>query len=121
VYALNVLLAPANLAGVAKSIDQIVRGVHTPFARTPKIAGRTPATPLYHFATLGLIGFIAVAMVVNFSAGHTFQAVFSGANLVLLLAARPPISTGARCSTTFESCDASAIPHPPSVQRARNG
>ncbi|MDQ3543134.1 MAG: glycosyltransferase family 2 protein [Actinomycetota bacterium] len=36
VYALNVLLVPANLAGVYKSLDQSVRRRPTPFSRTPK-------------------------------------------------------------------------------------
>jgi hypothetical protein len=45
VYALNLILMPVNLAGVLNSIKQACTGRKSPFARTPKIEGRT-ATPL---------------------------------------------------------------------------
>jgi len=41
VYALNLALVPINLAGVAKSIQQAITRKKVPFARTPKVSGRT--------------------------------------------------------------------------------
>jgi hypothetical protein len=43
VYAFNLMLLPINLAGVLKSIQQGITGKRTPFARTPKVEGRTGA------------------------------------------------------------------------------
>ena len=54
VYALNLLLLPVILAGVLKSLQQSVFGVKTPFARTPKVAGRTASPPLYLAIEIGL-------------------------------------------------------------------
>jgi cellulose synthase/poly-beta-1,6-N-acetylglucosamine synthase-like glycosyltransferase len=51
VYALNLLLIPVNLGGVFKSIEQALTGKHIPFVRTPKIQGRTAASPLYIIAS----------------------------------------------------------------------
>ncbi len=51
VYALNLLLIPVNLGGVFKSIEQALTGKHIPFSRTPKIKGRTAASPLYIIAS----------------------------------------------------------------------
>lgn len=51
VYALNLLLIPVNLGGVFKSIEQAFTGKHIPFVRTPKIQGRTAASPLYIIAS----------------------------------------------------------------------
>ena len=50
VYALNLLLIPVNIGGVLKSVQQALRGTKIPFARTPKVAGRTIAPPLYILA-----------------------------------------------------------------------
>ena len=43
VYALNVLLVPIHLGGSLKSLHQAATGRKTPFARTPKVTGRTVA------------------------------------------------------------------------------
>ncbi|HEV2073570.1 MAG TPA: glycosyltransferase family 2 protein [Thermomicrobiales bacterium] len=43
VSAFNIMLLPINLAGVLKSVQQGVTGTRTPFARTPKVEGRTAA------------------------------------------------------------------------------
>jgi cellulose synthase (UDP-forming) len=45
VYALILLLLSVNLAGVMRSLQQIVTGRKSPFGRTPKIAGRTASPP----------------------------------------------------------------------------
>lgn len=59
VYALNLLLIPINLGGVAKSLHQAVTGRNTPFGRTPKITGRTAAPRLYVAATIGILAYCA--------------------------------------------------------------
>ena len=46
VYALNLLLIPVHLGGALQSVRQLITGRRTPFARTPKIQGRTAASPL---------------------------------------------------------------------------
>ena len=51
VYALNQVLIPVNLAGVYRSVEQMVTGRKSPFARTPKIDGRT-AAPASHLLAL---------------------------------------------------------------------
>jgi cellulose synthase/poly-beta-1,6-N-acetylglucosamine synthase-like glycosyltransferase len=51
VYALTLLLVPVNLAGVYRSLEQIITGRKSPFARTPKIKGRT-AAPASHLLAL---------------------------------------------------------------------
>jgi cellulose synthase (UDP-forming) len=47
VYSLSLLLIAVNLGGVAKSLQQWWTGKATPFARTPKVPGRTAAQPIY--------------------------------------------------------------------------
>ena len=47
VYALNLLLLPVNLAGVAKSVQQAVTKRKTPFRRTPKVSDRTRTPAAY--------------------------------------------------------------------------
>ncbi len=59
VYALNLLLIPINLGGVAKSLHQAATGRNTPFGRTPKITGRTAAPRLYVAATIGILAYCA--------------------------------------------------------------
>jgi hypothetical protein len=54
VYALNLLLVPVNLAGVAKSVQQGLTRSKIPFGRTPKINGRTRVPVLYLLAPLVL-------------------------------------------------------------------
>lgn len=56
VYALNLLLIPVNIGGVLKSIQQAWTRQKIPFGRTPKIAGRTHAAPLYLIAVYVMLG-----------------------------------------------------------------
>ncbi len=85
VYALNVLLVPANLAGVYKSLDQSVRRRPTPFSRTPKVAGRTAVPRNYHLASLFMIGFAFFAAIWSAAAGAIAHATFSMLNGLLLI------------------------------------
>ena len=55
VYSLNLMLLPVILGGVAKSIHQIVTSKKTPFARTPKVEGRTSTPAGYLLMEVGLL------------------------------------------------------------------
>jgi len=55
VWALNLLLVPVHLGGVLKSLHQATTGAKTPFARTPKVAGRTAAPGLYVLAVYAFL------------------------------------------------------------------
>jgi cellulose synthase (UDP-forming) len=85
VYALNLLLLPVNLGGVAKSIHQAVTGQKIPFGRTPKVQGRTAAPALYLLAPLALATFWLTGSVSDAIAGRTMHSVFAGANAALLV------------------------------------
>ncbi|THD60479.1 glycosyltransferase family 2 protein [Phenylobacterium sp.] len=84
VYALNLLLVPVNIAGVLDSVRQLVSGRKAPFARTPKIEGRT-ATPLLFLAleALGLSGLLA-CLTLDLAAHRWTHAAMSGVNFALL-------------------------------------
>ena len=47
IYALNLLLIAINLAGVLKSIQQMITKEKIPFGRTPKVQDRTTASPFF--------------------------------------------------------------------------
>lgn len=79
-YALNLLLLPINLGGVAKSLEQAVTGRKTPFARTPKVPGRTPAPALYHLAEWSLLVGIVAVLLLDLAAGRWFHGAFLTAN-----------------------------------------
>ena len=89
VYALTLLLVPVNLAGVYRSLEQIITGRKSPFARTPKIKGRT-AAPASH-----LLALCALTATATFSAGTNL---WSG-NLLFFSFCYP--STPASSSTAF--------------------
>jgi len=84
VYALNVLLTPVNLGGVAKSIQQGLTGRRIPFGRTPKVASRTPAPPLYLLATLILIALWTTGAAFDYAASRWSHAALAGANAAVL-------------------------------------
>jgi cellulose synthase (UDP-forming) len=67
VYALNLMLIPVNLAGVYKSIVQLVSKRKIPFGRTPKVQSRTAAAPGFILAEYGLfLYWFALGMVDGF-------------------------------------------------------
>ena len=77
VAALNLMLIPINLAGVVKSIQQGATGIRTPFARTPKVEGRT-AAPAWAVVSLWLLMTWALVVgVVHILEHRWLQAVFS--------------------------------------------
>jgi len=84
VYALNVLLTPVNLGGVVKSVQQGLTGRRIPFGRTPKVASRTPAPPVYLLATLLLIAVWATGAAFDCAASRWSHATLAGANAAVL-------------------------------------
>lgn len=84
VYALNLLLVPVNLGGVAKSVQQAVRAQKIPFGRTPKVADRTAVPPLYLLGALALLGHAIFAAGWDLSVGHWAHAAYSAGTAALL-------------------------------------
>jgi cellulose synthase (UDP-forming) len=85
VYALNLLLIPVNLAGVAKSIHQGVSGRKIPFGRTPKVQGRTRTPRAYLVAELVLVVYWSMGCLWDLLATRWGHAGFQAANVALLL------------------------------------
>jgi cellulose synthase (UDP-forming) len=80
VYALTLLLVPVNLAGVYRSVEQMLMGRKSPFARTPKIEGRT-ASPVSHLlALLALTATAILSAVMNLWTGNILFFLFSAIN-----------------------------------------
>jgi cellulose synthase (UDP-forming) len=84
VYALNVLLTPVNMGGVLKSIQQGLTGRRIPFGRTPKVAARTPAPPLYLVATLAMIALWSAGAAYDYAAARWSHAALAGSNAAVL-------------------------------------
>ncbi len=85
VYALNLLLIPINLAGVCKSIEQAITGKQIPFGRTPKVTGRTAASPLYILASYALCLNWLIGGAFTLTQGHLPLATFAFLNASFLL------------------------------------
>lgn len=85
VYALNLLLIPVNLGGVFKSLHQAWTGQKTPFARTPKVNGRTAVRPFYVIAVYVLIVQWLVAGAVDYGFGRAIHGSFAVLNATFLL------------------------------------
>jgi len=82
VYALNLMLLPINLGGVAKSVQQVCTGEKTPFGRTPKVAHRVPAPAGYVFAEYAIIAALLAVATADVAAGrwlHSLLGFFSAA------------------------------------------
>ena len=89
VYALNILLLAANLAGVTKSLHQAATGRQTPFKRTPKVASRTAAPALHVALPLALALYLCLGVVWDVVAGrwgHTAIELTTAALMVYALA-----------------------------------
>ena len=85
VYALNLLLIPVNLGGVFKSLEQALTGKHIPFGRTPKIQGRTAASPLYIIASYLLFLQFLAGGLYSIYKGFVYPGCFSLLNATFLL------------------------------------
>jgi hypothetical protein len=77
VYALNLLLVPVHMGGTLKSLHQAVTGKRTPFARTPKVIGRTAAPGFYILSEFALLVGAAAMAGVNTAAGNWLSAGFA--------------------------------------------
>jgi hypothetical protein len=85
VYALNLLLFPVNLAGVLRSLQQILTGKKSPFGRTPKIGTRT-ATPLFYIAAHTiLLGYLVIVSILDLKDGYYSHAVLGGTTFLMFL------------------------------------
>jgi cellulose synthase (UDP-forming) len=84
VYALNLVLLPVNLAGVLKSVEQGIRKSKIPFARTPKVDGRTMAPARYLVALVVLLVLWSLGAFFDVGAGRLPLALFATANVVIL-------------------------------------
>jgi cellulose synthase/poly-beta-1,6-N-acetylglucosamine synthase-like glycosyltransferase len=83
--AFNLMLLPVIAAGVLKQIEQMILGRKTPFARTPKVKGRTGAPALYYILEIALIVYFANRFMEEaINKDDWPQIIFSGANLAML-------------------------------------
>jgi cellulose synthase (UDP-forming) len=80
VYALNLLLIPVNLAGVGQSLAQFCTGKKSPFARTPKIAGKTLAPTSIVAAEVALLVYCLLGTVVDSLNDRWLHATFAFCN-----------------------------------------
>ena len=85
IYALNLLLLPVNLGGVLQSLRQGLSGRKTPFLRTPKVAERTAAPPIYLLSHYGLLALMAVNLVLDVALARWLHSSFILLNGGMLL------------------------------------
>src|SRR5262245_9125524 len=80
VYALNLVLLPVNLAGVLRSLQQLISGKKAPFCRTPKVQSRT-LTPVLHVLLQWLfLAYLAAAFALDVAQAQYSHAAFALAN-----------------------------------------
>ncbi|MCP1100912.1 cellulose synthase (UDP-forming) [Aequitasia blattaphilus] len=77
IYGFNLLLLAVNLAGVIKSLQQMLSGEKIPFARTPKVKDRTGSPTLYIISPLVIIGFSAFMSWRSFNKGNWANSAFA--------------------------------------------
>jgi peptidoglycan/LPS O-acetylase OafA/YrhL/cellulose synthase/poly-beta-1,6-N-acetylglucosamine synthase-like glycosyltransferase len=85
VYALGLMLLPVNLAGVLRSVQQILTGRKSSFGRTPKIENRTPVPPLHVLLQLALVVVVGVIGTRYALGGHYYLALFCAVNFALMV------------------------------------
>jgi hypothetical protein len=84
VYALNLLLIPVNLGGILKSLQQVVTGRHSAFARTPKVNHRTAVPAIYIVAQWGIAIWCIGFSMFDLTMGRWAHAFFAAANSMFL-------------------------------------
>jgi hypothetical protein len=84
VYALNLMLLPINLAGVMRSIQQMLLSRRSTFGRTPKIERRTPVPPIHVLWQAGLVASLAAAALLTFIEGRYYFTLCWAINAVLV-------------------------------------
>jgi hypothetical protein len=85
VYGLNLLLIPVNLAGVLRSLQQLLTGRKAAFGRTPKIQFRTPVPPIYIAFLLVLVSYLTVFGASDVARGSYTHAGFAFGNAFALI------------------------------------
>ena len=83
IYGFNLVLLPINLAGVLKSMQQALTGEKIPFARTPKVSGRTAAPGFYVLVPILIVAFSAFTFWRDFTAQNWGNAAFAAFNAIL--------------------------------------
>ena len=104
VYALNLLLVGANLAGVLKSLHQASTGKRTAFHRTPKVAGRTAAPPIHVVLPVAALVYLGLAILWDGIAGNLLHAALSAGNALSSATRSGPSSAGGRRARTRHRC-----------------
>jgi cellulose synthase/poly-beta-1,6-N-acetylglucosamine synthase-like glycosyltransferase len=85
VFALNLILVPINLGGLASSIHQAFTGRKPLFRRTPKTTTRTAISPGFLIAeVLGLVALIMLSLR-SFAYGYPVHAVFIVLHVIFFL------------------------------------
>jgi cellulose synthase (UDP-forming) len=84
VYALNLLLVPANLGGVLKSLHQAISGKATAFRRTPKVDHRTAVPGVYVLAPCIGFAYLCWGFAFETASGNWFRALAAGVNAAFL-------------------------------------
>ena len=83
IYGFNLILLPVNLAGVLKSIQQMITGKKIPFARTPKVKDRTQAPILYVVVPYIIVIFSLFTLYRAYLDHNWGNAAFAGFNAIL--------------------------------------
>lgn len=85
VSALNLILLPVALAGVAESVVQLVTGRKTSFIRTPKVEGRTAVPAIYIIFYLLVLSYMFNCLFGAIMANEYWAMVSPGVNAFLVL------------------------------------
>lgn len=80
IYGFNLILLPVQLAGVLKSMQQALSGKKIPFARTPKVKGRTASPLMYVVTPLLIVAFSLFTLWRDEMAHNWGNAAFAGFN-----------------------------------------
>jgi cellulose synthase (UDP-forming) len=83
VYTLNLMLLPVNLAGVLRSLQQLISGKKAAFGRTPKVQSRTLTPPLHVLFQWLLLVYLASACALDVVQGYYSHAAIAFANCVI--------------------------------------
>lgn len=87
IYGFNLVLLAVNLAGVLKSLQQMLSGEKIPFARTPKVSNRTAAPVLFIVVPWAIVAFSVLTLLRDIDARNWGNAAFAAINASLCLLA----------------------------------
>ncbi len=83
IYGFNLIMLPVNLAGILKSFEQAITGKKIPFARTPKVKDRTPASMQYVIVPLLVVAFSIFTVWRNINIPNWGNAAFASFNAIV--------------------------------------